>query len=57
MGLASSAFVLVLLISAREADCGRVLNANANHLMGGAASVLILVMLVVAVSTGQAMSI
>ena len=57
LGLASIAFMLVLRISVREAHFGLVPNADANHLLGEAASVLILIVLVVAiVSTGQAIS-
>ena len=57
LGLASIAFVRVLLISARAADLCLVPNADADHLLGEAASVLIMMVLVVAiVSTGQDIS-
>ena len=49
--------MLVMFISAREADFGLIPNADTDHLLGEVASVLILIMLVmVVVSTGQAIS-
>ena len=49
--------MLVLLINTREADSSLVLNVDVDHLIGKAAYVLILIMLVVVIiSTGSAMS-